>query len=145
MNTTQTEGTIVQEIEIHAPAERIFEALTRAERMKWWGAEGRFRVEEFESDLRPGGKWRMSGQGMGHPFLIYGEYREIVRPRVLSFTWLPSWYPDATESLVRWDLDEKHGVTTVRLTHSGLTSEAARNSHKGWPDILRWLKDWAER
>ena len=51
---------------------------------------------------------------------------------------------DATESLVRFDLEEKEGVTTVRLTHSGLVSERSRASHKGWPQILMWLQAYVQ-
>jgi uncharacterized protein YndB with AHSA1/START domain len=47
--------------------------------------------------------------------------------------------------VVRWELDEKDGVTTVRLTHSGLMTEAARQSHRGWPQIVARLRDYAER
>ena len=50
----------------------------------------------------------------------------------------------AAETLVRWDLEEKNGVTTVRLTHSGLTSESSRASHRGWPQILGWLQAYVE-
>jgi uncharacterized protein YndB with AHSA1/START domain len=86
------------------------------------------------------------GVGMGgNPFSVTGVYRQIERPRLLAFTWLPDWQGDATESVVRWDLEEKGGVTTVRLTHSGLTSEASRTSHRGWPDILAWLNSHLER
>jgi uncharacterized protein YndB with AHSA1/START domain len=76
----------------------------------------------------------------GAPFTIAGEYREVVRPRLLVFTWLPDWQERASPSLVRVDLLEKGGVTTVRLTHSGLTDEALRTSHRGWPQILAWLR-----
>ena len=145
MNPTVASDTIVQEITIKSTAERVFAALTNPEeRMKWWGREGRFRVSEFESDLRPGGKWVMRGDASGKPFTLSGEYREIERPRLLVFTWLPDWYEGATESLVRWDLKEHDGVTTVRLTHSGLASESARNSHRGWPQILEWLQAYVE-
>jgi len=44
---------------------------------------------------------------------------------------------------VRFDLEEKDGATTVRLTHSGLTSEGAR-AHQGWPQILTWLQAYVE-
>ncbi|MGB6384987.1 MAG: SRPBCC domain-containing protein [Terriglobales bacterium] len=147
MNPTSVTDTIVQEITIDGSAERIFEALTNPhERMKWWGAEGRFQVTHFESDLRLGGKWLMRGNGMGgKPFTVVGEYREIDRPRLLVFTWLPDWYENATETLVRWSLKENAGITTVRLTHSGLTSEDSRNSHRGWPQILGWLKTYVEK
>ncbi len=147
MHPTSTGETIVQEITIKAPAERIFDALTNPdERVKWWGAEGRFQTTDMESDLRPGGKWMMRGIGMnGKPFRVGGEYRNIERPRLLVFTWLPDWQEDRTESLVRVDLEEKDGITTVRLTHSGLTSESSRASHRGWPQVLTWLQAYVSR
>jgi uncharacterized protein YndB with AHSA1/START domain len=97
-------------------------------------------MTEMESDLRPGGKWMMRGIGYGKPVSVLGEYRQIERPRLLVFTWVPDWQQDATESLIRFELEEKEGVTTVRLTHSGLTSEASRDHHKGWARILAWLQ-----
>jgi uncharacterized protein YndB with AHSA1/START domain len=147
MNDSIADGTLIEEITIKAPADRVFLALTSPEeRAKWWGAEGRFKTTHMESDLRPGGKWLMRGIGVGGiPFTVQGVYREIGRPHALSFTWLPSWQDDAVESLVRFDLEEKGGMTTVRLTHSGLTTETARNQHRGWRDILAWLQTYLER
>ncbi|HEX6895272.1 MAG TPA: SRPBCC domain-containing protein [Bryobacteraceae bacterium] len=50
----------------------------------------------------------MQGNGMGgKPFHVRGEYRQIERPRLLVFTWLPSWQEDAVESVVRVELEEK--------------------------------------
>jgi uncharacterized protein YndB with AHSA1/START domain len=146
MNQTDERDTIVKEITIKASAARIFEALTDPDRrMKWWGAEGRFQTTQMESDLRPGGRWAMRGTGIGgKPFSVVGEYRIVERPRLLVFTWLPNWQEGATESLVRFDLEENDGVTTVRLTHSGLTSDGVR-AHQGWPQILTWLQAYVER
>jgi uncharacterized protein YndB with AHSA1/START domain len=143
--TDVREEEIVQEIVIRAPAERIFAALTEpAQRLKWWGAEGRFRATHMDSDLRPGGKWVMRGTGLGgKAFCVSGEYRGIQRPRLLVFTWLPDWQANAKESLVRFDLEEQGGVTKVRLTHSLLTSDGAR-AHQGWPAILAWLRAYVE-
>jgi uncharacterized protein YndB with AHSA1/START domain len=98
----------------------------------------------MESDLQIGGKWMMKGVGMGKAFSVRGEYRKIERPRVLEFTWLPDWQGDETESLVRFDLNEKDGVTTVRVTHSGLVTERSRDSHKGWPQVLSGLRAYVE-
>ena len=104
MSTTTANDTIVKEIAIKAPAERVFEALTNPQqRLKWWGAEGVYRG-----------------------------------------THMPSWEKYASETLVRFDLDEKDGVTRVRLTHSGLTTEASRDHHKGWPQVLAWLRSYVE-
>jgi uncharacterized protein YndB with AHSA1/START domain len=146
MSSTAASDTIVAEIAIKGSADRIFEALTDpSQRMKWWGVKGRFETTHMESDLRPGGRWLMSGIGMGgKPFRIVGVYRTIERPRLLAFTWLPDWDEEATETLVRFDLHEEAGVTTVRLTHSGFASERSRARHQGWPQILGWLKGYAE-
>lgn len=146
MNPATANDTIVQEIAIEAPAQRIFEALTDpAQRVKWWRAEGRFQATQMESDLRAGGKWTMRGTGLGgKPFAVVGEYRTVEPPRLLVFTWLPDWQEDALETLVRVELEEKNGITTVRLTHSGLTSESSRASHRGWPQVLSWLRTWVE-
>jgi uncharacterized protein YndB with AHSA1/START domain len=138
---------IVEEITIAAPAERVFAALTDpAQRVSWWGRAGRFQTTEMESDLRPGGRWAMRGTGLGgKPFLVRGEYRDVEPPRLLVFTWLPDWQGDATESLVRIDLVERDGVTTVRLTHSGLSTQSARDSHGGWGQVLGGLRVHVER
>ena len=139
-------STITAEITIKASADRVFLALSHPEeRVKWWGTEGRFKATHMESDLRPGGKWLMRGIGVGgRPFTIQGTYQEIKRPSLLAFTWLPSWQDDNLETLVRLDLEEKDGITTVRLTHSGLTTESLRTQHRGWPDILAWLRAYVE-
>jgi uncharacterized protein YndB with AHSA1/START domain len=145
MTTTAVSDTIVKEITIKGSAKRIFAALTNPEeRVKWWGV-GRFQAIQMESDLRPGGKWAMRGTGIGgRPFSVVGEYRKVEPPHLLVFTWLPDWQDDATESLVRFDLNENDGVTTVRLTHSGLITERSRTSHRGWPEILASLRGYVE-
>ena len=146
MNPTDADYAIVKEIIIEAPAERIFEALVDPrQRVKWWGAEGRFQTTHMESDLRPGGAWLMRGIGAdGKDFTVRGEYRAIERPRLLEFTWLPDWQEDAPLTVVRFDLAEKDGFTTVRLTHSGHTTERSRESHQGWPQILAQLQSYVE-
>lgn len=139
------DDTIVQEIKIKSPAERIFEVLTQpSELLKWWRADQKFQVTHVESDLRPGGKWRMRVIGIsGKEVTVAGVYRMIERPRLLVFTWIRE-QEDGVETLVRWDLEERSGVTTVRLTHSGLTSQSLRERNSGWPLILRLLQAHVE-
>jgi uncharacterized protein YndB with AHSA1/START domain len=104
MNPASVTDTIVQKILIKAPAERVFEALINpAQRVQWWGAEGRFQATQMESDLRPGGAWKISGNGVdGTPFTVKGRYLQIDRPCLLSFTWLPDWQEDAFEHVNRF-------------------------------------------
>jgi uncharacterized protein YndB with AHSA1/START domain len=136
------DDTIVQEITIKSSAEKVFAALSNPdEAVKWWGVEGKFQVTQMESDLRPGGQWRMHVRGGGGTVsTVAGEYRKIERPRLLVFTWIRE-QENMPETLVRWDLKEKDGVTTV-LTHSGLTSESLRARNSGWPLIVGLLQSY---
>jgi uncharacterized protein YndB with AHSA1/START domain len=136
---------IVQEISIRASADRVFDALARPEeRVAWWGRASRFRTTRMESDLRTGGRWTMWFETPRGPASVSGEYRAVERPRLLVFTWNPSWF-DSAESLVRIELEESDGVTHVRLTHSGLRTEADRTSNSGWPDLLAAMQSHVER
>src|SRR5258707_13672727 len=110
MNPTDTSDTIVQEITVKAPAERIFEALTDPDqRLKWWGAEGQYRGTQVESALCPGGKWMTRGVGRGgKPFTVRGENRQMERANLLVLTWLPDWDENASETLGGLDLIRKH-------------------------------------
>ena len=81
----------------------------------------------------------------GKPASVRGQYRTIEPPHVLEFTGLPDWYDSPSESLVRFDLFERDGVTTVRVTHSGLATQTDRASHQGWPHILDTLRHYAQK
>ncbi len=147
MNPMNAIDSIVQEIIIHAPAERVFEALADpAQRVKWWGAEGKFQATHMESDLRPGGAWVMRGTGMGgKPFTIRGEYRAVERPRLIESTWLGDWTENEAPTIVRFELEEKEdGNTLVRLTHSGFATQAARDGYQGWPWLLALARAYVE-
>jgi uncharacterized protein YndB with AHSA1/START domain len=139
---------IVQEVTIKAPAARIFAALTRPEELlKWWAAEGKFQLVHAECNLQPGGKWLMRLHGGRKDELssstVHGEYRDVEPPYLLTYTWIRE-KEDYPETLVRWDLKEKDGYTTVRVTHSGLVSESLRARNSGWPLIVTLLEAYID-
>jgi uncharacterized protein YndB with AHSA1/START domain len=115
MNPTPTIVRTV--VEIDAPPDRVFEALTDARELaEWWG-EGDPRVLDSESDVRPGGTWRVrtiDRDGAEHTF--GGEYRVVDPPHRLEQSWQSS--DDAEPSLVRYDLEplEVDGAPGTRLT-----------------------------
>jgi uncharacterized protein YndB with AHSA1/START domain len=139
------DDTIVQQVTIKAPARRIFDALTDPkELLRWWNVEGKFQLIHAESDLRPGGKWSMQVAGCGPDrtsSIVRGEYRFVEPPSLLVFTWIRE-EEHHPETLVRWNLEEKDGSTTVRVTHSGLTSERLRARNSGWPTIVKLLQTY---
>jgi uncharacterized protein YndB with AHSA1/START domain len=144
-----SDDTIVQEVTIKAPAERIFAALTNPdELLDWWAAEGKFRATHVETDPRPGGKWLMRVTSDRGPesstTTVRGEYRTIEPPYLLVFTWIRD-EENHPETLVRWDLEERGGVTTVRLTHTGLTTDRLRNRNNGWPLVVTLLQSYLEK
>jgi len=148
MTGVQAGGTVVTEIAIKASAARIFRALTDpAEQPLWWGEDGMYHCNHMERDLRVGGKYKVTGAGAdGKQFSVSGEYREIVPPHVLAYTWNYDWDKDASTTLVRYQLTERGGETLVRVTHSGFTAEAPRADHgKGWVRVLGWLRAYVER
>ena len=120
-----------------APAAAVFDAWTSAEVIRrWWHVEHDWETTVAEVDLRLGGAVRvvmrnpLDGAEYGG-----GYYTEIDPPRRLAFTWL--WDGNDTRQLIELDFEEADGVTTVRLTNSGLWSEAAVRSHdEGWSGVL---------
>ena len=138
---------IVAEMTVEASPETIFAALTEPEKLSaWWGEDQMYRADKWSIDLRVGGKWRSEGQNAkGEPFLVEGEYVEIDRPRVLAYTWRPSWV-EAPVTTVRYVLTPKGNGTHVFVTHSGFAgNEKAIEAHRGWTQVLGWLKGYVEK
>jgi uncharacterized protein YndB with AHSA1/START domain len=150
MNTTKTLPAIVQEITIDAPASKIFAALTDPEQLpKWWGGD-LYTISKMESDLRIGGTWRSVGRhstNNDQDFCVEGEYRVIDPPHALEYTWRYNWGGSgANETVVRYDLMEHGGSTTLRVTHSGFVEQEQLDDHnEGWTYVLGWLRDYATR
>lgn len=155
---TPDENTVVAEILIAAPVERVFQAIADPDqRRQWWGQQGLYRTTEMYSDLRPGGKWWSAGVGAdGVAFRVEGEYLEVVPPRLLVHTWLPSW-THPLETVVRWELEpcevpglEGSGAqkvatgTRVKIRHEGFAGNAkiARDHENGWKRVLGWLEEF---
>jgi uncharacterized protein YndB with AHSA1/START domain len=156
------QDTIVVEMFITAPPQRVFEAITDPKQTsQWWGQSGNYRVNSGHSDVRPGGKWFSAGVGAdGNPFRVEGEYLEVDPPRLLVQTWNPSFDPGLKETVVRWELEPRgvHGLhqagihkagtgTNVTIRHSGFGGNAkSANAHReGWKRVLGWMQAFVEK
>lgn len=122
-----------------APIQEVFDAWTSVELLRRWYPPGAdWDTPVADVDLRVGGTLRLvmrspDGEESGGR----GEYREIVSPTRLVFTW--EWdRPDIATGLqlVEVDLTEQaDGTTKVVMTNSGLRDERSRESHRdGWEE-----------
>src|SRR5213594_3042264 len=90
---TADSDSIVGTLHIAAPPQRVFRALTDpTELMRWWTGDEEYRCLKWECDLRVGGRWVTEwthpSRGELH---LGGEYSEVDPPRLLAYTWEPSW------------------------------------------------------
>ncbi|MFT3693854.1 MAG: SRPBCC domain-containing protein [Kofleriaceae bacterium] len=134
-----TEGTILARVEIEAPIERVWKAITTEELAKWWGADGMYRTTKHTVDLRAGGRYRSDGMGEHGPFHVEGSILEVEPPRRLVQTWEPSW-SQQPPTTVTWMLEPITTGTRLTLRHTGFTDGAACGDHAtGWERVLAWL------
>jgi uncharacterized protein YndB with AHSA1/START domain len=135
-------GTILAEVEIGAPPERVFRALTEADEIvRWWGAPEVYQTESWTADLRSGGAWRAGGRGAdGTPFSAYGVFREVDPPNRLVQTWRADW-DDAPETVLTYQLDATARGTRVTLRHDGFGDnvKSCQEHAQGWQAALGWL------
>jgi uncharacterized protein YndB with AHSA1/START domain len=126
--------TLLIERAIQAPAQAVFNAWTSEEVMRrWFHGQPGWETPEAEVDLRIGGAVRvvMRDPEKGTEHGGGGRYTEIEPPTRLAFTW--TWDADTRQTLIELDFEEAEGVTTVRMTHSGLRDEESVRSHEdGW-------------
>lgn len=151
---TPDQDAIISEVEIKAPAERVFQALTDPRQLLRWWTSDECQTDYFEIEPRPGGKWRFGTKpsklvvnGVSQ-FFCEGEVVECDPPRLLTYTWIANWHVDKSRrTTVRWDLTPVKGGTHVKVTHSGLSQEAAarKDYGSGWPGVVGALKQFVEK
>lgn len=138
--TTPVAATIERRLEIDAPPERVWRALTdSSEIAAWFG-------DSAELDLRPGGEgwfgWKKHGR-----FAVRVDV--VDEPTRLVWSWareagMP--IDDCPSTRVEWRLTPRAGGGTVlELTESGFADEAARQDNVGgWKHELGDLVAYLE-
>jgi uncharacterized protein YndB with AHSA1/START domain len=136
-------GVILGSVEIAAPPERVFAAVSSAEVAQWWGAPGVYQVTKWTGDLRPGGAWQSHGVGAdGKAFSVSGHFVEIAPPRLLVQTWKHDWEVDAPVTTIRYLIDPIPSGSRVTIRHEGFGDRAAScEAHAtGWEQVMGWLQ-----
>jgi uncharacterized protein YndB with AHSA1/START domain len=144
---------ITAEIQIAAPPERIFQALTDPVQLQQWFTNPECPVKFWEFDARVDGAYRYTTapgdvvvNGI-REFKCHGHVTEFDPPRVLAYTWFANWHDDQTaRTVVRWQLTPREDGTHVKVTHSGLANLpiARKDYGGGWPGVVEGLKKFFE-
>jgi len=151
---TPDQDALVTEIEIAAPPERVFRALTDSSELTRWFTSPECPVKFWKMDARLGGRYSYATEkgsivvnSVGE-FECHGEIVEYDPPRRLAYTWFGNWHDDTSRrTVVRWELAPVSKGTHVKVTHSGLANlPIARKDYTGgWPGVLDMLKGFVER
>ncbi|WAZ26666.1 SRPBCC domain-containing protein [Streptomyces cinnabarinus] len=128
-----------------APCSVVFRALTQPEELaKWWGPEG-FTTPSMESDLRPGGGYRIAMQPPeGDLFYLVGEFLEVDPPERLSYTF--RWEdpdPEDRETVVTLSLRDIDGTSAELVFTQGDFATGRRQAlhEEGWTQALNKLEE----
>ena len=138
---------IEREIQIQAPRQRVWQALTEAEHIaRWFG-------DSAEVDLRPGGKmiftWDHSGSH-------HAQVERVEPPAFFSYRWARTTDEAPAEgnsTLVEFTLTEAGSATLLRVVESGFDALRASEAEKaaevrehvqGWRNELGELTQYAE-
>jgi len=147
---TPDSDVIVSEIDIAAPPERVFRAISDAAEIRRRAPQ----LDVYEMDLRVGGRWYFEMDCSKSPYhgvsriRHEGEILELDPPRLLVYTWFANFHKDPMmRTVVRWDLTPTSGGTHVKLTHSGLAAEpdVAGDYASGWPGVLEELQTFVQK
>jgi uncharacterized protein YndB with AHSA1/START domain len=133
----------------HAPIAEVWRALTDPKWIvQWWGDPRLYHMTRVKHELRPGGSVFYGGKFVGgvqdgREFSATGVTRIVDAPTLLEYTRLyDDGIPIAEETLIRYELDERNGVTRVCVAHSGFQDEQAREIHAdGWRRVLGYLEN----
>lgn len=140
---------IERETVVAAPAERLWEVLTRPEHIGRW-----FEGMEPEVDLRPGGAMVLTSQEFGK---IHAVVDKVEPPRRFAYRWAR--HPDTpvtegTATLVEFTLTPEGNGTRVRVVESGFArtdavkvdqQRHADSNSQGWLQVLDSLRRYAEQ
>lgn len=130
---------------IHAPAAKVWEALTNPDLIQQYLFGTR-----AETDWKVGGPIRWKGEWQGKPYEDKGTVLQVVPERLIETTYWSSMagLPDTPENYkkVTYELKPENGGTLLTLTQDNNASEEDKNhSEQNWKMVLDGLKKLVEQ
>jgi uncharacterized protein YndB with AHSA1/START domain len=127
-----------------ASPQRIWDALTKLEKIKKWY----FQMDNFKPEI--GFEFRFEGDKDGVIFHHLCKITALVPGKKIAYSWRYEGYPGNSEVTI--ELFPERSKTRLRLTHTGLESFqpgldfARENFENGWAHILgNSLKEFLEK
>jgi uncharacterized protein YndB with AHSA1/START domain len=145
-----TDGEIVlATVDVAGPPERAFQALNTDETERWWGSADTYRMEDWTSDIRVGGCWRVGIRFLNNPVVwASGEFLEIDAPRKTVLTRVYEFdHPTLgrRSTTVTYLCDPIETGTRVTVRHEGFgNSQAAAEHAFGWERALDWFAEYLD-
>ena len=132
-------------VEVDAPPDAVFRALTDEKELVQW------MPTEAKMEPRGGGaiRFRFHWEARNVDTEVVGTIKELIPGRKLSYTWAaimrsdrdPSKMDDAPTALVTWSLEElPRGRTRVTLVQQGFDERFRQDGESGWEHFLSQLK-----
>jgi uncharacterized protein YndB with AHSA1/START domain len=139
-----TAGTVVMEITIQAPVDRVWQALTDVDQMREWY----FDLKEFKPAV--GYEFQFSVEHEGNTYDHRCKVVEVISQKKLAYTWRYEGQPG--ESIVTFELFPEADRTRLRLRHEGLETFPKLPAYKrenfrdDWTSLLdSSLKNYLEK
>jgi uncharacterized protein YndB with AHSA1/START domain len=150
MSSWSDTAEIRKSIEIDAPPDVVFRALTNETELVQW------MPTEAKMDLRVGGaiRFKFHWEARNVDTEVKGTVKELIPGKKISYTWVavlrsdrnPSRMEDAPEALVTWSLEEIPGRRTrVTLVQKGFDERFRRDGESGWEHFLAQLKEHCKK
>jgi uncharacterized protein YndB with AHSA1/START domain len=123
-------------------ATTIFNAWTKGFDL-WFAAPGSVLMQGevnttffFETEFKP----EANATAKRHPH--YGRFLRVIPNQLIQLTWVTgTGGTEGAETVVTVELKQEGSETTVRLSHEGFSSPAARDGHEhAWPMVLEHME-----
>lgn len=134
---------LVKEITIHAPASKVWRAITNKDEMKQWY----FELAEFRPEV--GFEFSFVGGDEKKSYLHLCKVTDVIAGKKITYSWKYEGYEGM--SYVTFELFDEGDKTRLVLTHEDLHTFpesnpdlARHNFDRGWTGITAALKDYLE-
>lgn len=128
---------------VHAPASKVWDALTKPELVKQY-----FFGSSQETDWKPGSPIIWTGDYEGKSYIDKGIVQEFRPNEKVSYSYLSSWSDmedkPANYLLVAYELKEIPEGTELTITQSNYDEEKAKHSAANWAAVIDGLKKIVE-